>query len=251
MSLKVEGNKEIPEDTVRVAKAVFRKGNRYIRLRDTFGELFSSEDFKLLFHAEGKPALGPARLALITLVQFAENLSDEGVAEAVRSRIDVKYLLALPLEDPGFDASVLCEFRSCLIEGQAERLLFDKLLEHFRSHKLLRERGRQRTDSTHVLAAIHALNRLNCVGQTFRHCLNVLATVAPDWFREVAKSEWIERYSKRVDLEHEVISSKKAEHELLEKSMAADGLYLLEKVLSSTAPSWLSTVPAVKTLWRV
>jgi transposase len=117
MSLRPRVNIEIPEDTARVAKAVFRKGNRYIRLRDTFGELFSSEDFKPLFHAEGKPALDPVRLALITLVQFAENLSDEGVAEAVRSRIDVKYLLALPLEDPGFDASVLCEFRSRVIIG--------------------------------------------------------------------------------------------------------------------------------------
>ena len=251
MSLKPRAATEIPEETSRVAKAVFRKGNRYLRLRDTFGELFSSEDFKTLFHAEGKPALDPARLALITLVQFAENLSDEAVAEAVRSRIDVKYLLALPLEDPGFDASVLCEFRSRLIDGNTEGLLFDNLLEHFRSHKLLRERGKQRTDSRHVLAAIHALNRLNCIGQTLRHCLNVLATVAPDWFRDIAKAEWIERYSKRVDLEHEVIPSKKAERDLLVKTMAADGLVLLQTVLSSTAPSWLADVPAVKTLWRV
>ncbi len=106
MSLKVRSISQIPEDTVRVAKAAFRKGNRYILLRDTFGDLFSGDDFKELFHAEGRPAVDPARLALVTILQFAENLSDERMADAVRSRIDFKYLLALPLDDSGFDASV-------------------------------------------------------------------------------------------------------------------------------------------------
>lgn len=105
MSLKVSLSSQIPEDTARVARAAFRKGNRTILLRDTFGELFSSEDFKDLCHAEGRPAVDPARLALITILQFAENVSDERMAEAVRSRIDFKYLLALALDDPGFDAS--------------------------------------------------------------------------------------------------------------------------------------------------
>jgi transposase len=117
----------------------------------------------------------PARLALITVIQFAENLSDERMADAVRSRIDLKYLLALPLDWSGFDASVLSEFRTRLIQGQAESVLFERLLERFRSHGLLKARGLQRTDATHVFAAIHALNRVSVVGETFRHTLNVLA----------------------------------------------------------------------------
>jgi transposase len=251
MSLKVGLLKEIPEETRRVAKAVFSKGNRYLMLRDTFGDFFSAEDFQGLFHAEGRPAVDPGRLALITLLQFAENLSDERMAEAVRSRIDFKYLLALPLDDPGFDASVLCEFRTRLIEGRSEMVLFEKLIAHLRSHKLLRERGRQRTDSTHVLTAVHALNRINCVAQTFRHTLNILASVAPDWFRKIAKPEWVERYSRRFDLEHQVPESKKAERELFETTLAADGLYLLRSALAKTAPAWLNEVPAVQILWRV
>ncbi len=107
MSLNVRPVSQVPEDTACVAKAAFPKGNRYLLLRDTFGELFSGEDFYDLYHAGGRPAIDSARLALITLVQFAENPSGERAADAVTSRIDLKYLLASPLEDAGFDASAL------------------------------------------------------------------------------------------------------------------------------------------------
>jgi transposase len=159
MSLKPSNFVGIPAETARVAKAAFPKGNRYMLLRDTFGDLFTQTEFTDLFSKEGKPAENPARLAIVTILQFAEQLSDEPMAEAIRSRIDLKYLLALPLEDAGFDPSVLCEFRSRLIAGNAETVLLERLLERFRDHKLLRERGRQRADSTQVLAAVRALNQ--------------------------------------------------------------------------------------------
>ena len=128
-------------------------------------------------------------------------------------------------------------------------LLFEKLLERFRAHKLLRERGKQRTDSTHVLAAVHALNRLSCAGQTFRHALNVLATVAPDWFLEHTKPEWIEQYGKPFEVDHTIPESKKAERGTLERAVAADGLFLLEAVFATSALGWLKDVPAVQVLY--
>ena len=96
----------------------------------------------------------------MSLLQFAENLSDRRAADAVRSRIDWKYLLGLELTDPGFDASVLSEFRGRLVAGGLEEHLLDTLLALCREHKLLSARGRQRTDSTHVLGAVRSLNRL-------------------------------------------------------------------------------------------
>jgi transposase len=138
-------------------------------------------------------------LALVTVLQFAENLPDRQAAEAVRSRIDWKYLLGLELTDSGFDASVLCEFRARLVAGAAEQRLLDHLLTLARERGLLKARGRQRTDSTHVLAAIHVLNRLECVGETLRHALNSLAVVAPEWLREQVPIDWYERYGSRVD----------------------------------------------------
>ena len=107
MSLKANPINQIPKDTERIAKAAFPKGNRYMLLRDTFGDFFNTTDFKSLFSSEGKPAEDPARLALIIILQFTEQLSDERMADAVRSRIDFKYLLALPLDDPGFDSTLL------------------------------------------------------------------------------------------------------------------------------------------------
>jgi len=183
MSLRPQPCPEVPASTATVARAAFPRGNPYLRLRDALGTVFSDAQFAPLFPSRGQPAETPWRLALVTVLQFAENLSDRRAAEAVRGRIDWKYLLGLELADPGFDASVLSEFRTRLVTGGAETLLLDTLLALCREHKLLVARGRQRTDSTHVLGAVRALNRLGCAIETLRAALNALATAAPEWLR--------------------------------------------------------------------
>src|SRR5262249_33493 len=145
--------------------------------------------------SRGRPAEAPARLALVTVMQFVEQLSDEQAADAVRDHLAWKYALALELDDPGFDASVLCEFRKRILEGGAEALVLDSLLSLLREHGLLKARGRQRTDSTHVLAAIRTLNRLMLVGESMRAALNQLAQLAPAWLQALSPPEWFERYS--------------------------------------------------------
>ena len=150
MSLKPLPIAPVPEMTALIARAAFRKGNLYMRLRDELGTLYTDEDFTHLFPLRGKPALPAWRLALVTLMQFLENLPDRQAADAVRARIDWKYALGLELTDPGFDYSVLSEFRNRLVQGKAEHLLLDKMLVHFKDKDLVKARGRQRTDSTHV-----------------------------------------------------------------------------------------------------
>ena len=135
----------------------------------------------------------PWRLALVTIMQFRENLADRQAAEAVRARIDWKYLRSLELSDPGFDCSVRSEFRARLLAGSAEELLLEKLLERCRAMGWLKARGQQRTDSTHVLAAIRVLNRLELVAETLRAALNAVATVAPAWLQAVTPLAWYER----------------------------------------------------------
>jgi transposase len=170
----------VPEDTARVARAAFPDGNPYLRRRDELGTLVHDADFAGLYPLRGQPALAPWRLALITVLQFREALSDRPAADAVRARIDWKYLLGLELTDPGFDASLLREFRSRLLVGGAEGLLLEKVLDRCKALGLLKARGRQRTDSTHVLARVRATNRLGCAIEALRHALNSLAVVAPD-----------------------------------------------------------------------
>src|SRR5688572_25519210 len=166
MSLKLSPIEPVPEVTARVARAAFRKGNPLLKLRDELGAIFVDADFADLFPRRGQPGLAPCRLALVTLLQFREDLSDRRAAEAVRGRIDWKYLLGLELADPGFDASVLCEFRARLLEGGAEERLLGRLLEVCQARGLLKARGRQRSDTTHVLASVRLLNRLELVGET-------------------------------------------------------------------------------------
>ena len=179
MSLPTSPCDLIPAQTIQVARAAFPKGNPSMGMRDALGPLYTNSTFAALFSHTGRPAEAPAQLALISVMQFAEGLSDAQAADAVRARIDWKYALALALTDPGFDASVLSECRQRLSTGHAELLLFETMLTLFREQGLRKATGRQRTDSPHVLAAIQTLNRLECVGETLRHALNVLATIAP------------------------------------------------------------------------
>src|SRR3954451_24815939 len=165
----------VPEDTARVARAAFPKGNLYMQMRDVLGTIYADEDFSELFEVRGRPAIAPWRLALVTLMQFSEGLSDRQAAEAVRARIDWKYALGLRLTDPGFDFSVLSEFRSRLVEGGAEHLLLESLLEACKERGYLKVRGRQRTDSTHVLGALRVLSQLEQTAETMRATLNALA----------------------------------------------------------------------------
>jgi transposase len=172
MSLRLQPVPQVPEETARVARAALPHGNIYIKMRDEWGTIFTDEDFIVLFSSLGQSAIAPWQLALVTIMQYVENLSDRQAADAVRSRIDWKYALSLELTDPGFDNTVLSEFRTRLVSGSAEQKVLDLILEKRREHKLIKARGRQRIDSTHVLARVRAVNRLECVGETMRHALN-------------------------------------------------------------------------------
>lgn len=199
MSLHARAVFELPEETVRVAQAAFPKGNTYMRIRGRLGVFFTDEQFAPLFSERDQPAFSPWRLALISIVQFVENLSDRQVAEAVRGRIDLKYLLGLELEDAGFNYSVLSEFRQRLVTAGMEQKLLERMLEVLVEEGLLKKGGHQRTDSTHIVAAVKDLARLEMLGETMRATLNDIATAAPEWLQQIAPLEWYERYEKRIE----------------------------------------------------
>ena len=192
MSLHPEPIGEVPAETARVSRAAFPKGILVTRLRDEFSALYQDEDFRKLYPARGQPGLAPWRLALVTVLQFLEQLSDRQAADAVRSRIGWTYALGLELTDPGFHFSVLTEFQARLVAGVAEHLLLDRMLECFTTRGLVKARGKQRTDSTHVLGAVHDLHLLELVAETLRAALDDLAAVVPDWLRGVAQPEYIQ-----------------------------------------------------------
>ena len=251
MSLHPSAIPPVPEETARVAHAAFPKGNRYLQMRDVLGTIYTDELFADLYPSHGQPAAAPWRLALVTVFQFAEGLSDRQAAEAVRARIDWKYALALELTDTGFDASVLSEFRSRLVAHGASERLLGELLEQFKARGLLSGRGKQRTDSTHVLGAVRLLNRLELVAETLRAALEDMATVAPEWLQRWVPPLWIERYGRRIE-EGRLPKGEAARREYAEQ-VGADGASLLARVEQADVPEVVrerASVREVAIVWQ-
>jgi transposase len=245
-----------PEPDPQIAAAIAAKypGKRPrplpVLIRDRLGEWLGDEDFAAAFGIRGRPGWSPSRLALVTVLQRAENLTDRLAAEAVRTRIDWQYLLGLALDDPGFDHTVLSEFRDRVAEAGLEQVVLDALLARLAAEGLVRAGGKQRTDSTHVIAAVSALNRLELAGESVRAVLEALAAAHPHWLEQrICVSDFARRYGTPMTSWRPPVSQ--ARRDELAIAYARDGYALLEAVYDSPAPAWLREIPAVGVLRRV
>jgi transposase len=249
MSMQPQPWPEVPADTARVARRAFRKGTLAIRARDELGAWYEDEAFAAAYGARGKPGISPAQLAMVTVLQFTQNLTDRQAADAVRGRLDWKYCLGLALEDEGFDFSVLSEFRARLVAGSLELKILDLLLARLKGLGLVAAGARQRTDSTHVLGRIRSLNRLELAGETIRAALEALAAAAPDWLATVIDASWQRVHGQRID---EIrLPGSETRRVALAVQYGKDGYHLLEAVRAPGAPAWLRELPAVETLRAV
>jgi len=237
---------EVPAETARVAKRAFRKGSLAIRVRDELGAWCSDEVFAGAYGVRGAPGISPAQLAVVTVLQFAGDLTDRQAADAVRGRLDWKYCLGLELGDEGFDFSVLSEFRSRLVAGGMEAALLESLLGRLAGLGLVGAGMRQRTDSTHVLGRIRELNRLELAGETVRAALEALAAAAPGWLASVIDASWQQVYGQQIaDLRLPASTAARAD---LALQYGRDGYHLLRQVHAPQAPGWLAGLPAVQAL---
>jgi transposase len=239
----------IPEATVRAAQRAFPKGNRYLTMYETLGPIFTNPDFADLYAHRGHPAEAPARLALVLVFQQIEHLGDAEAAEAVRARLDWKYALALDIDDPGFDATILGAFRTRLLHAGAEERLLTIMLDTLRDAGFLTARGRQRSDSTHVLAHVRLLTRLTLVAETMRATLNALADAHPTWLAAHLDAAWADRYAVRV--EEYRLPKEAADRRVLETTIGQDGYALLDAVAAPDAPPDLRQHPAVQILRQI
>ncbi|NEA67274.1 transposase [Streptomyces sp. SID12488] len=211
--------------------------------------VFKDEEFADLFPEDGRPGLSPGRLALVSVPQFAENLSDRAAVNAVRTRIDWKYALGPELDDPGFDHSVLCEFRARLAEADAADRLLQVMLHRLTEAGLLTSGGRQRTDTTPVLAAVRTLSRLELVGESLRAALEQLAQADPDWLVPLVEPEWDKRYGRKAEIGK--VPGGKAAVTALAEATGRDGHKVLAAARAAAAPPRLRTLTQVEILRRV
>src|SRR5712692_2001043 len=213
MSLRPETLPPIPDVTAAAVRAAFPKGNLYVDL----------------YPPQGRPVeVAPWRLALVVVMQYIEGLTDRQAADAVRRCMDWKYALSLDLHDSGFDFTLLHDFRQRLLAHDAAQRLLDTFLTTCKARGWIKARGTQRTDSTHVLAAIRTLHRLECVLEAMHYALNQLSAADPTWVQQHVPLEWYARYGLRSDQAR--LPKDASKREVLAHQVGADGSQLLEWV---------------------
>src|SRR5229473_3698673 len=243
-----------PDPQVVAAVAAMYRGRREgplpVLVRDKLGEWLADEQFAGAYGTRGKPGWPPSRLALVTIFQEVEDLTDQQAAEAVRTRIDWKYALGLDLADPGFDHSVLSEFRGKVAAGGLEQVVLGALLERLAAEGLVKAGGKQRTDSTHVMAAVAALNRLELAGESVRAALEALTAAHPAWLAQrICVPDFARRYGTPMTSWRPPASQGRRDE--LAVACARDGYALLGAVYDRSAPAWLRELPAIDVLRRV
>src|SRR5580765_5749895 len=249
MSMQPQPWPEVPASTAKIARRAFRKGSLAMRARDELGAWYQDEAFGGTYGTRGAPGISPAQLAMVTVLQFTEDLTDRQAADAVRGRLDWKYCPGLALDDEGFDFSVLSEFRSRLVAGAMEAALLEALLARLGALGLVGAGMPQRTDSTHVLGRIRDLNRLELAGESVRAALEALAAAAPGWLAGVIDASWQQVYGQRIDALR--LPASEAKRQDLAARYGRDGYRLLEAVFGPAAPGWLRELPAVAALRQI
>jgi transposase len=250
MTWRSESIPPVPEATAAAVKAAFPKGNLYIDLHTEFGSIYRDEFFAEFYSNRGHPVeIAPWRLALVTVMQYIEGLTDRQAAEAVRRCMDWKYALSLELTDAGFNFTELHDFRQRLLNHDGAQRLLDTFLDTCKERGWIKARGKQRTDSTYVLAAIRRLYYLECVQEAMHHALNQLSEAAPDWVRGWAPLEWYERYGPRSDLFR--LPKETSKRNALALVIGADGYALMDALCHDASVRPLLDLPAVEILRQI
>jgi transposase len=250
MTLRPQPLPPVPEATVAAVQAAFPKGNLYVALRTEFGALYDDQLLADLYPPSGRPVqVAPWCLVLVVVMQYIEGLTDRQAADAVRRCMDWKYALSLELTDPGFDFTLLHDFRQRLLAHAAGQRFLDTFLAACKARGWIKARGTQRTDSTHVLAAIRTLHRLACVLEAMHYALNQLSDVVPAWVRQQVPPEWYTRYGLRSDQAR--LPKDASKREALAHQIGADGYQLLEWVSRPESPPGVCELPALEALRRI
>src|ERR671914_440965 len=250
MTLRPQALPPVPEATVTAVQAAFPKGNLYVALRAEFGTLDDDQLFADLYPPAGRPVeVAPWRLALVMVMQYIEGLTDRQAADAVRRCMDWKYALSLELTDPGFDFTLLHDFRQRLLMYDAAQRLLDTFLTTCKARGWIKARGTQRTDSTHILAAIRTLHRVECVLEAMHAALNQLSAAAPAWVPPHVPLDWYPRYGLRSDQTR--LPKDASTREALARQVGADGYQLLEWVQTADTSSDLRDLPALEALRQI
>lgn len=247
MSLKPAPSRPMPADLAVLGAKLLPADRPYRLIGDQLYATYQNADFVDLYPTEGQPGLQPVDLLFVLAFQALEQLGDRAAADAVRVRLDWKYALHLPLDAPGFNFSVLSEFRDRLVAHDASARLFDRLLQDLHALGLLKRRGRQRTDSLAIHTQMRHLTRIELVVETLRLALRAVVQADLAWAHLTLPPTWEASYGERAVLER--LSA--ADRTRLETETARDGQWLLDRLADPSAPPAVATLPDVALLGTV
>lgn len=197
MSLKIPFPAEIPEETQRAVEPLLAGDSVYRLVGKEIDQIIKDEDFLELYASEGRPAVNPVVLALVSIFQFLEKLPDRAAAEAAVMRLDWKYALRQELSWMGFHYSDLCNFRKRLLDHGQERVVFERVVTYLRERGYVKEGGKQRTDSTKIIGLVARLSRLELVWETMRVAIRALIATDVDWVRDHLPVSFVDNYSRQ------------------------------------------------------
>jgi transposase len=246
MSLQPTWSTEIPPDTAGLGHRLLPEDNVYRLVGDEVDQVLHVEDFQEMYSISGRGAVHPIMLALVTLFQFLENIPDRVAAAWVVLRIDWKYALHVPLAYTGFHHSTLSNYRQRVLEHGQERLIFEQTLTWIQGHGFLKKRGKQRTDSTHIVGCVARLTRLELVWETIRVALRALQKASAAWYSQHIPAVFDETYHKRQSDWQLSAEEVKAET----KQAGTDGYWLLDLV-DEGGSAVVGVLPEVETLRQV
>lgn len=248
MCLKIHPPWPMPTETGRIGRKLLKENDAYRLIGDQLFEQLNEEEYADLYSAEGKPGISPIILGFVTVFQFMERLADRQAINSLCMRLDWKYALHLPLEYEGFDFSVLSEFRDRLIKGGATGRVFEKLVEQIRALGLIKEHGKQRSDSIAMVTKVRRLCRLETVVETLRLAIVAIVNTDQEWSEEIIPPSWEGKYGERF-VRQRYSEKEWAEYE---EHIGENGAWLLQRLEEGSAPAELQNLPEVqvlKTVW--
>jgi len=237
----------MPEETGRIGQQLLEENNTYRLIGDKLFAKLNEQEFIDLYPSNGQPGLSPVILAFVTVFQFIEKLPDRQAAESLRMRMDWKYALHLPLAYAGFNFSVLSEFRDRLIAGEAEGRVFEVLVAQIREMGLIKEHGKQRTDSIAMLSKVRWMSRLELAVETLRLAVVCLVKVEREWSQGILPPSWEDKYGERFVMQRYT----EKEWREYEANIGNDGQWLLNRLVDGGAPAGLQELSEVKLLQTV
>jgi transposase len=242
----------IPPDTVRAAKATYEPTHLYMLVGDSLESLFVADDLLVLdalYISNPRPPVAPALLVLVTLFQFIEDLPDRLAGDAVRTRVDWKYALHLPLDYPGFDHAALDDWRERFLQHEETCAMVNRVLNRLEEPRRSGNGSCPQMDAVRLVCAVHILSRLHLAIETMRRALEALAGYWPEWLQTIALPHWYGRYSRQYL--SSIIPRDTREREALMPAIAADGFHLLEALARADAPSLAARMAESRMLRQV